>query len=178
MNLIGLYGPSRAGKDSVARFAVEDFGYEQRIMAASIREILLELDPWITDNGGGFWTFRQLFEDCHEDWDLVKKESREAVDYMIRLGQGCRDVLGENTWLDTVMPDEYSTKKIIISDVRQPNEYWAIKSRGGVIWKVIRPDTEKRGMDGLLDKYQFDAVIENSGTLEDLRKLVAENING
>lgn len=177
MNLIGLYGPSRAGKDSVAQFAHEDFGYEQRAMASAIRGILLELDPWIMDNDGAYWTFEQLYKNCGENWDVVKREARDSVDYMIRLGQACRDYLGEDTWLNSVLPAPNYMGKIIISDVRQPNEYWAIKERGGVIWKVMRPGVEKRGMDGLLEGYQFDSIIDNRGSLVDLRGVVAANIS-
>src|ERR1700746_4052886 len=99
--IIGLYGPSRAGKDEIARVPVEDFGYEQRAQAAAIRKILLGLDPRIRTDDGENWTMQGLFEFCGEDWDKVKAVSRESVDYMIRLGQTCRDTLGLDVWLNT-----------------------------------------------------------------------------
>lgn len=174
--IIGLYGPSRAGKDSVAEILVDDFGYEQRAQAAAIRKILLGLDPVISDNNGVFRTMQHLFQAHNEDWDQVKAASSESVDYMIRLGQTCRDVLGIDVWLNTAFPPIGSDTKVVISDIRQPNEYDAVKARGGEVWKIIRPGVEKRGMDGLLDHLHFDAVLYNNGTLSDLRGMVQANI--
>lgn len=176
LKLIGLYGLSRSGKDSVASILVKDFGFEQRAMAAGIREILIGLNPIIKDNGGVVWELLDLIDQCHGDWDLIKARSSESTDYMIRLGQTCRDVLGETVWLNRVLPDGPIEQSICISDIRQPNEYYAVKARGGQIWKVSRPGTEKRGMDGLLDNLEFDAHIMNRGSLVDLRGAVQATI--
>lgn len=172
LKLIGLYGPSRAGKDSVATVLWQDFGFQQKAMADGIREILLGLNPMIEDNEGNVHSMQGLWHDCYKDWDIVKARSKESVDYMIRLGQTCRDVLGETVWLDRVLSGKEIKDPICISDVRQENEYWAIKERGGVVWRVSRPGTEKRGMDGLLDHLEFDAHIQNRGSLMDLRGIV------
>lgn len=178
LKLIGLYGPSRAGKDSVAAVLQNDFGFQQKAMAAGIREILLGLNPIIRDNDGVIWNLLDLFDDCNGDWDLIKAKSTDSVDYMIRLGQTCRNVLGETVWLDRVLPPgKELSESICISDVRQPNEYYAIKERGGVIWRIFRPGTAQRGMDGLLDGYNFDAHIHNNGTLEDIRGIVQATIS-
>jgi len=182
LRLIGLYGPSRAGKDSVAQILTNDFGFEQRAMAQAIRDILLGLNPIIKDNGGVVWELVDLYDQCHGDWDLIKARSSESVDYMIRLGQTCRDVLGNGVWLNKVLPNEDFTDwgdlKICISDVRQPNEYRSIKAHGGQVWRVTsnRPGLQKRGMDGLLDHLEFDATIRNDGTLSDLRGVVQATI--
>lgn len=176
LKLIGLYGPSRAGKDSVAYFLDQDFGFQQRAMAGGIRDILLGLNPVIKDNGGVVWELQDLFDQHHGDWDLVKANCSESVDYMIRLGQTCRDVLGEGVWLDRVIKDFDGSTPICISDVRQPNEYHAIKARGGQIWRISRPGVAKRGMDGLLEGLEFDAHIENVGSLAGLRGIVQATI--
>lgn len=170
--IIGLYGPSRAGKDETASILVSDFGYEQRAQAAAIRKILLGLDPVISDNNGTYRTMQHLFEACDGNWDKVKAMSSESVDYMIRLGQTCRDVLGLDVWLNTAFPPIGSDVKVVISDIRQENEYQAVKDRGGEVWKIVRPGVEKRAMDGLLDHLHFDAVIYNRGSLLDLRSMV------
>jgi hypothetical protein len=177
LKLIGLTGNSRAGKDSVASILTSDFGFQQMAMADGIREILLSLNPLIQKDDGDICHMKTLFWDCDNDWDKVKATSSGSVDYMIRLGQTCRDVLGETVWLNRVLPDGDIKEPVCISDVRQPNEYAAIKMRGGVVWKVIRPGVVKRGMDGLLEGLEFDAVIDNHGSLEDLRGIVAATIS-
>lgn len=172
LKLLGLYGPSRAGKDECAKILVQDFGFEQRAQAAAIRKILLGLNPAIKDNGGVVWELQDLFDNCHGDWNAVKACSSESTDYMINLGQTCRDVLGIDVWMNTAFPPVGSDTKIVISDIRQPNEYEAVKARGGEVWKILRKGVEKRGMDGLLDHLEFDAIIHNNGTLVDLRGMV------
>lgn len=172
LKLIGLSGASRAGKDEVARVLVADFGFEQRAQAAAIRKILLGLNPVIHDNDGESWYMKDLFTAYEENWDKVKAVSSESVDYMIRLGQTCRDVLGRDVWMNTAFPPIGSDQKVVISDIRQENEYEAVKERGGEVWKILRKGVEKRGMDGLLDHLEFDAVIHNNGTLLDLRGMV------
>jgi hypothetical protein len=169
LKLIGLYGPSRAGKDSVAAVLQNDFGFQQKAMAGGIRDILLGLNPVIKDDDGESWWMKDLYNAYEGDWDRIKAVSKDSVDYMIRLGQTCRDVLGETVWLNRVLPPGELKEPMCISDVRQENEYWAIKERGGVVWKISRPGTEKRGMDGLLDHLEFDAHISNRGSLFDLR---------
>jgi len=176
LKLVGLHGPSRSGKDETARILVKDFGFEQRVLAAKIREILLGLDPLVATNDGTIWNLNALFKECDENWDRVKADSRETVEYMIRLGQTCRDVIGEDVWLSAVLPPVNSTAKICISDVRQPNEYHAIKERGGQVWKISRPGAEFRGMDSLLQGYAFDAHIDNRGSLLGLRGIVQATI--
>lgn len=179
LRLIGLYGPSRAGKDETAAILVNDFGFEQRAQAAAIRKILLDLNPILQDNDGNFISMVELFERCDGNWDSVKQESRESVDYMIRLGQSCRNVIGYDVWMNTAMPSRLELEKghkIVISDIRQPNEYEAVKERGGQVWKLVRPGVEFRAMDGLLEGYDFDATIENRGSLFDLRGAVQATI--
>ncbi len=111
-----------------------------------------------------------------QNWDEVKARSSESVDYMIRLGQVCRDVLSKDVWLNTAFPPIGSETKVVISDIRQENEYDAVKARGGEVWKIIRPGVEKRAMDGLLDHLHFDVTLYNNGTLIDLRGMVQANI--
>src|ERR1700745_3703821 len=135
--LIAIYGPSRAGKDSVAGFLVKNYGFEQRNFATPIRDTLLK----IYDN---------LRPDISQDvrdhgWDYVKAKYVESVESMITLGQSMR-VLNPRIWLYAAFIDSYTD--LVIPDVRQPNEAKEILQRGGEIWKIERPSVQQhRGMD-------------------------------
>lgn len=169
--IIGLYGDSRAGKDTVAGFLVDDFDFEQRNLASPIRQILLDLNPLVRGlNRPNAVSLQYAFEQAAGDWDYIKKNYPESVDLMINLGQAARDHIGENVWLDAVVKD--IPKKLVIADVRQPNEYNKIRELDGQIWRVVRPGTERRGMDGLLDHAQFDRHVDNSSTELNLRHQV------
>lgn len=166
INLIGLHGHSRCGKDTVAGILVELYGYEQRVMADPIRKILLAIDPYVPD------IEPMLLSRAVETWgwDGVKKHFPDTVEWMIRLGQSARDLIDEDIWLRPVLRDLQA--RTVISDVRQMNEAAAIRQLGGHLWKVVRPGTTPRGMDSLLEKVEFDCVIHNNGSLTDLEEAV------
>jgi hypothetical protein len=70
----------------------------------------------------------------------------------------------------------------IITDLRFPNEYEAIKSREGITIRVVRPDDKKVSSDlhpseTALDNHQFDYEIVNDGTIEDLIDKVEKMLN-
>jgi dephospho-CoA kinase len=68
----------------------------------------------------------------------------------------------------------------IITDVRFPNEFKAIKERNGMLIKVIR-DTGKVSAhisETALDyENRWDCVIDNNGTIEELKVKVEEAWN-
>lgn len=73
----------------------------------------------------------------------------------------------------------------LITDTRFPNEAQAIKDRGGIVVRVNRPvkgienqqTVQLHPSETSLDDWEFDYVIDNSGSLEDLKKKVKELLN-
>ena len=75
-------------------------------------------------------------------------------------------------------------EKVIITDLRFPNELKAIKDRGGITIRIIRPDFVENTLTGekfpvkvykqehesetALDNYKFDYEIQNDGTIAEL----------
>lgn len=167
--LIGLYGPSRAGKDTVAGVLVKDHDFEQRNLASPIRETLLKMDPMVQDESGAhiFFTLSSQVEEF--GWDTVKAWYPESVSWMIALGQAMRDI-DENIWLNACVGRPYDN--LVIADVRQPNEYEYIVKNGGEVWKVEREGTKTLGMDGLLEGKEFTETINNNGTIMELGLIV------
>lgn len=69
----------------------------------------------------------------------------------------------------------------IITDLRFPNEANAIKDRGGITVRINRAEAYTSGSvknlhssETALDRYDFDYVIINSGTIEELQQKVLE----
>lgn len=160
--LIALYGPSRSGKDSIAGMLVRNFNFEQRNLASTIRNILLPVFDAVCPEVSAIAR--------EEGWDKVKQLYPYSVDAMIALGQGGRDFIDKDVWLNACVNKPYSN--LVIADVRQMNEANYIYKHGGELWKIEREGSQVRGMDGLLDDLEFDAVIQNNGTLEDLETIV------
>lgn len=86
-----------------------------------------------------------------------------------------RDNLHINVWVNALFADyENGYSKWIITDLRFPNEYDAVKWRGGVTLRVTRPGTEvgTHPSEIALDEFKFDWEIVNDGDLADLLEKV------
>lgn len=97
--------------------------------------------------------------------------------------------IGEQPKVETIH-SEYYYPNWLITDTRFENEAQAIKARNGIIIRVNRPCKECGLLHGhkiscshnktehesetALDNYQFDYVIDNNGTIEELIEKVKE----
>lgn len=157
----------RSGKDTIAEYAIEKYGFTRFAFGDGIREVCGVLFPEQVKNGnkprrllqGVGQMMRQLDNDvwvnrCFKEIELISKKH-------------------------TIMP--------IITDLRQPNEYERCKNEGYIFIKVqcdedlrIKRILEKNDnfdMKDLqhetemhIDTYEYDFVINNDGSLEDLYK--------
>lgn len=110
------------------------------------------------------------------------------------LGTDCgRDIIHPNIWVNALMADYkvYKDEELpnwIITDVRFPNEAKAIKDKGGILIRIERDYVLRGGPEDpknqhpsetALDNYQdWDYVIQNDGTIEDLINKIRKIING
>jgi len=114
-------------------------------------------------------------------WEVAKETFPEVRRQLQAMGTECgRDLLGDTIWVDTwekSLPEE-SNRRVVVADVRFPNEAERIRSLGGLIWRVTRPGTAPDGhrseMD--LDRIVPDAVLANTGSIDDLHRLVHQRM--
>lgn len=168
--IIGLSGYAQTGKDTVAQHLVEHYGYKRIAFADPIREALLKLNPHITDVPE--LPHANLSQLIPMGWEFLKQTSPQVRGLLQRFGtEVAREMWGQNFWVDLAMAKADATDNVIITDVRFPNEYDAIKHAGGEVWRV-----EKLGVSAVnnhpsetaLDGYSFDKVITNLGSKDDL----------
>ena len=95
-----------------------------------------------------------------------------------------RDGLHTNVWVNALFADYNPTAekwdengvdtvisypRWIITDCRFPNEAVAIREHAGVLLRMNRnADTGEHLSETALDNFEFDYVIENTGTIQDL----------
>ena len=98
----------------------------------------------------------------------------------------CRNNLHPNVWVNALMSDykpakltQYNPSKWIITDTRFPNEAEAVKSKNGVMVRVVRPGfrpVNSHTSETSLDDYPFDFIIENNGDrthlIEQVKKML------
>lgn len=188
--IIGLIGRKRSGKDTVAAHLVENYGHTRLAFADGVRDALYRLNPLIADRSD--W-------DIHRVADLVDavgwenaKEDTEIRSLLQRMGtDAVRDVVGEEAWVKALerKVDQFPilqveglrrpiTPRIVITDVRFPNEAEYVIDEGGTIVRILRPDTDMSGdthiSETALDFFSADVTLVNDGTVEDLHREVDE----
>ncbi|MFE7479991.1 hypothetical protein [Streptomyces sp. NPDC057552] len=171
--LIGLAGAARSGKDTVASFLVE-MGWQRKAFADPVKEFLYRLDIWLADGEGGLLPLNATVDEG--GWEVAKEEYYEVRGLLQRCGtEAGRGLLGPDIWVDTLFKDVRTGVPTVISDVRFPNEAQAIKDRGGLVVQVCRPkqmliDGAAHISENALTGWDFDVVLLNTGSLDDLRR--------
>ena len=180
MEIIGFSGYARSGKDEAAKVLVEEFGFKRVAFADKLREAVYQLNPMC---GRGWDTsdhpvvYLQHVIDRY-GWDGYKETEygHEIRRLLHRAGTEMgRQVLGEDIWVDAALSGHVKSAKIVLSDCRFPNEYKAIKARGGSVWRITREGVgpaNSHASETSLDGYSFDAIINNNASLEAFQRNV------
>lgn len=104
----------------------------------------------------------------NEKQNLVKLTPRKLLQLLGT--EAGRQIIHPNIWINSLF-SEYRPSKSnwIITDLRFPNEAKAIQNRGGFLMRINRPHNQEdpHKSEVALDNWEeWDAVIENNGTLE------------
>jgi len=101
-------------------------------------------------------------------------------DFLQLLGTNAiRDNLHKNTWVNALMADYSEQSNWIITDCRFPNELIEVKKRLGTSIRINREGIKpvnNHPSEVALDNYEFDYIIENNGSLEDLDNHIKQHI--
>ncbi len=150
--LIGLVGTRQSGKDTVARYLKVKYGFTPVKLAASLKGFL-------------FVTGQDVLAWLPE----MSTETRRQLQQLGDKGRSCHQDLFVD-FLFALAPDS----RIVISDVRYPNEATAIKSKGGILVRLVRPISAKPSIvdfhpsEREADTIKPDFYLFNSGSLADL----------
>jgi hypothetical protein len=174
IEVIGLSGYARAGKDTIGDYLVE-LGYERASFAAPIRKALYTLNPYATNS-----IRIQEVIDTH-GWEGSKEVDPEVRLLLQRLGSDVgRAMIDNDIWVDLTLKAIPDGAKIVFTDCRFPNEAAAIKRFGGELWRVSRDGAKPANnhiSEIALDDWRFDAYFENNSTIEELHAAVSERFN-
>jgi hypothetical protein len=179
VEIIGIAGWARAGKDTAADHLVEAQGYEKMSFAAPMKEALYKLNPRITVDGV-MGVPLNVGVDVY-GWDGLKEHGPEIRTLLQRFGTEVgRQTWGEDFWVDAAIDKIQDGTKVVFADVRFPNEADAIKKMGGEVWRINRTGVGPANdhiSEHALDDYDFDKVIDNYGTLSVLYEKIENLIN-
>ena len=177
--IISITGKIGSGKDTIADIIMQYTPYhdwEIKKFAGKLKDIaeILSGVPKINFEDQEFKK-----QDMGSEWgmtyrDLLQKLGTEAM----------RNGLHENVWVNALFADYHfnieedeQMPNWLITDCRFPNELEAVKTHKGITIKVIRDSGNTIGTthasETALDDYtEWDYVVDNNGSIEDLKTQV------
>lgn len=173
---VAFLGFARAGKDTAAEVAVEEFGYERFAFADKLRECVYALNPVV-----GATHIEPI--DSHEPvllqeiidiygWDHYKKTiyGDEIRRLLQRFGTEVgRELLSDTIWVDEV--DKHSGP-LAITDCRFDNEYDKLGGRHTIFIRINRAGitavNAHKSENDFSDR-EVDYVVDNDGTVDEFR---------
>lgn len=194
VKLIGVHGKKKHGKDSFYKTLVElsksgaisskpkRDAFADRLKksaAASLGQSddnYLDFCDWLKEDG--------LIAVFNSDGNLeISLSGREYLQWYGT--EAHREVFDRDFWIEAVLPDLYDedfgrsdiedNTLLVITDVRFSNEADAIEAAGGIIVLVdaserVHGNSDEHASEQILPEELIDYVIDNNGTLDDLRR--------
>lgn len=164
IKIVAISGKAGSGKTTVSHHLADKYGYTGLNFADALKEEAIRMG-----------------------WDAVKDDRGRKL--LQRLGQVGREYT-EDCWvnlLESLIKDTFQTDKVVVGDCRYKNEALWVRSKGGILLRIERPDNpwalkgdaaqhhSETDLDGFCD---FDAVVVNDGTLDELREKIDEALSG
>lgn len=155
MKLIGLCGAAQAGKDTAASYLVAD-GWTRIAFADALKQTLYDTNP-IIGVDRHFATLVDTVDKYGWEW---AKENTEARSLLQRMGVAVRDNVSQSAWLDAAFIQMRHEGKYVITDCRFPNELAEVKSHGGVLVHIHRPNHDNPAGDHISETAWQDAEFD------------------
>lgn len=189
MYKIAITGKANTGKNTVSEILIEEihkkmrdedsyrtYGYDIIAFADPIKEMARTMFPSLPKK----WFFGpSKFRAEIIPGAFKNGEPLTVRQLLIDLGTGIGRQYKDNVWIDAFDHRLHKNEKhklgvVIVSDVRFVNEFTHVKNKGFYNIKLVRAacmksnDTSETSQDGINDD-EFDYVLNNNGTLEELR---------
>lgn len=202
--VIGLVGFIGSGKNTVAETLVAN-GYHQDTFAAPLKDAVAQIFSWDRELLEGSTQESRAWRERQDPyWSKSFGRSITPREVLQRFGtESMRNVFHQDIWVKSLMRRIQTSEhdKFVVSDVRFQNEIQAIHDLGGSIVRVRRggepnwfliAEQANRGQKEAIHQMidlgihqsewdwigcEFHHVIDNDGSLDDLRKKVREVID-
>ena len=125
MTLLGLVGRKRSGKDTFAQYLVRHAGFARVAFADELKREIAEIMGITVEE---LEQHKDRYRGMFQDYGTRKRQ--EDSTYWIA------KVAAHIDWLS----DTYGVSRVVVADVRLPNEASWVRARGGGVVRLIRAD--------------------------------------
>lgn len=200
MVLIGICGFQGAGKDTIANYLVNYYGFIKYSFGEAVKDVVATTFSWERRLLEGDTEESRIFRETVDEWWSAKLDIPNFTPRMAMQKVATdvfRNNLHQNIWVDIVERkisiDLKNGKNVVISDCRFPNEFEMLREYSGNIIHVKRntPRWFNRYMNGenceetsdihvselMWIREKFDHTLDNTSTIEVLGNIVDMIIN-
>lgn len=202
MTLIAICGLIGTGKDTIADFLVNDHGYARASFAGALKDAVAAVFSWDRELLEGRTDESRVWRETVDPWWANRLEMPELTPRLVLQLWGtevCRKGFHDSIWVASVENKlRLTDASIVLTDCRFPNEINAMRAAGAKIVWVKRGElpswysTAIRANSGDVAAAaelrhlkihasetswagsEFDVIIENTGTLLELKDKVTE----
>lgn len=200
--IICFVGFKNSGKDTAAKFLIEEENFVKFSFAGSVKDCLSAIFSWDRNQLDGITPKdREWRETKDEYWSNVLKFDITPRKAMTMIGTDLfRKHFSDNIWIASLIKkiEDSTAEKIVITDGRFPNEIEAIQKLNGKIYQIQKEIPEyydialKYNSGKHLNIYEKEIlnkvhaseyafigmtnieIIKNIGSIEDLRKNILD----
>ena len=189
--IIGICGLIGAGKDTIADYLVNIHEFRRESFAGTLKDAVAAVFGWDRIMLEGRTRASRAWREEPDEW-WSQRLGREITPRWILQYWGtevCRHGFHDDIWIASLENKlRATTDNVVISDCRFPNEIAAIRNQGGIVVRVVRgadpewfaaacenarsnaplPGNMPHASEWAWAGTNFDAVIGNNGTMDDL----------
>jgi len=167
--IIGIAGFQGSGKDTIADYLQNIYGFKRDSFAATLKDAVAAVFGWDRNLLEGRTTESRVWREQVDSWWANRLNMPNLTPRLVLQKWGtevARKSWHDDTWIASLENKlTRSHNDIVITDVRFPNEIQAVRNAGGMVIRVVRgPEPE-----------WYDLAIEtNSGTFNHMARAYPE----
>lgn len=199
--IIGVCGLIGAGKDTIADYLVNIHEFRRDSFASTLKDAVASVFGWDRIMLEGRTKSSREWREQPDAWWSQRLGQEITPRWVLQYWgtEVCRKAFHDDIWIASLENKLRTTSDdVVISDCRFPNEISAIRKQGGHVIRVIRgtdPDWFEQAAQHLRGNgplpsglphqsewawagTEFDAIVDNNGTLDDLYSQINDLVQG